>query len=62
MVRQLGLFAACLICQCIAVFAGEADVVKVDVEATGRGGYTFQVTVSHQGHRLGPLCRPLGDH
>lgn len=48
MVRQLVLFAACLICQCIAVFAGEADVVKVDAEANGRGGYTFQVTVSHR--------------
>ena len=47
MIRPLVLFVACLVCQDINVFAGEADVVRVDVEAKTRGVYNFAVTVSH---------------
>jgi len=47
MIRPLVLFVACLVCQDINVFAGEADVIRVDVEAKNRGVYNFSVTVSH---------------
>jgi hypothetical protein len=36
-----------LACLCSNVFAGEADVLKVDVAADGRGSYRFAVTVAH---------------
>jgi len=48
MVRKFVLLLACLVCQVTTVFAGEADVVKVDVEANSQGGYNFAVTVSHE--------------
>jgi len=47
MARQFVLLAACLGCLNIAVFAGEADVVKVETEARDQGVYSFAVTVSH---------------
>jgi hypothetical protein len=46
--RKFVLLVACLVCQDMTVFAGEADVVKVDVEANSQGVYNFAVTVSHE--------------
>ena len=45
--RCLVLLVASLACLCVDVFAGEADVIRVDVEENGRGGYNFAVTVAH---------------
>lgn len=46
--RYLVLLLPALACLCSVVFAGEADVVAVDVAADGQGGYQFTVTVAHQ--------------
>ena len=48
MVRKFVLLVACLACQSMTAFAGEADVVKVDVDANSQGVYNFSVTVSHE--------------
>lgn len=45
--RCLVLLVASLACFCSGSFAGEADVLKVDVAADGRGGHRFAVTVAH---------------
>ena len=47
MVRKSVLLVACLASQNMTVFAGEADVVKVAVDAKSQGVYNFSVTVSH---------------
>ena len=47
MARRFVLLVACLMCQNVAAIAGEADVVKVDIEARALGIYDFTVTVSH---------------
>ena len=47
-VRKCVLLVACLACQNVTAFAGEADVVKVDVDAKSQGVYNFSVTVSHE--------------
>lgn len=38
---------AVLIVFSLPVFAGEADVIEADVRASGRGNYSFSVTVVH---------------
>jgi len=48
MIRQFVLLVTCLFFQNIAVFAGEADVIRVDVEEKSQGVYNFTVTVSHE--------------
>ena len=47
MARKSVLLVACLASQNMTVFAGEADVVKVAVDAKSQGVYNFSVTVSH---------------
>ena len=47
MVRKFVLLLAYLVCQDMTVFAGEADVIRVDVEAKGQGVYNFAATISH---------------
>ncbi len=48
MKRALFVMAALwLSCASMAVCAGEADVVKVEVAQTGEGVYRFDVTVAH---------------
>ena len=46
--RCFVLLVACLMCLCVGAFAGEVDVLMVDVAANDRGGYNFTVTVAHK--------------
>ena len=45
--RCLVLFIASLAGLCSDVFAGEADIIRVDIAADDRVGYHFTVTVAH---------------
>ncbi len=47
MKKLLIVFGAIFVAYLPAVHAGEADVVKVDAEKTGKNTYYFNVTVSH---------------
>ena len=45
--KLIYIFFVCLLLMTTAVYAGEADVVKVDVTHTGDDTYKFDVTVRH---------------
>jgi hypothetical protein len=48
MIKPISWLAALLTSACLSgVFAGEADVVKVQVSKEGSGSYRFDVTVRH---------------
>ncbi len=45
--KLLNILFICLLILSTAAWAGEADVVEVDVKQTGRDTYFFKVTVRH---------------
>ncbi len=45
--KLIYIFFACLLLMTTSVYAGEADVVEVDVTRTADGTYKFDVTVRH---------------
>ena len=45
--KSIYIFLSCLLLMTTSVYAGEADIVEVDVTRTADGTYKFDVTVRH---------------